>query len=50
MLEPDEIDVRIEMPEIFISAESLEPLSTEPIEFRIPIGAQYTIAEFTELK
>ena len=49
MLEPDTLVITINMPEIFIDAETGKPLAQEPIEFRILLGAQYTTEQFKEL-
>ena len=47
--EPDTLLITFNAPEIFIDAETGEPMSTEPIEFEIPIGEQMTKGEFLEL-
>ena len=47
--EPDILIVKLDMPDIFIDAETGEPLSTDPIELKLPIGAQYTSATFKQL-
>ena len=40
--EPDTLILTLDMPHIFIDAETGEPLSTDPMEFKLPVGAQYT--------
>ena len=49
LLEPDTLIVTIDMPELFVDAETGQPLASEPIEYKILMGMQFTVAEFEEL-
>lgn len=49
MSEPDALIIRINQPNLFIDAETGLPLSMEPIEFKIYLGAQYTAEGFKKL-
>ena len=40
--DPDMLIITLAMPNIFIDAETGEALSTDPIVFKLPVGAQYT--------
>lgn len=50
LIEPDTLIVTFSMPEIFVDEETGKPLASDPIHYRIPLSAQYTLEEFQELE
>lgn len=49
LIEPDTLIATIEKPEIFIDAETGQPLAIEPIEYRVVLSAQFTATQFKAL-